>query len=534
MSRNDVRRFLAAACAVFLFGCGSGTPPVEQSTREAGATRAVLLRSSGPEIDSLDPVLATLTDAGDIIRDAYEGITTLDENARAAPGLATHWDVSPDGRTYTFHLRTDARWSNGDAVTSQDVLASWQRLLAPGTGSPWVQNLEYVERAREIAAAKEPSSALGIRALDAHTLVVQLRGPAPFFPALLAHWSLVPTYRGQPPAKPGSTISNGAYRIVESVPNSHVLLRMNAAYHGVADVKIEAVRYLQIAELGDEYNRFRTGELDVTSNSPLQPLDDVRAVVGDQLKVSPFLALYYYGFNTQEPPFTSRELRQALSMTVDREKLTDVVLRMGNPPAYSLVPDGTPDYVPQRADWASLPYSERVHRARLMYARAGYGPARPLRFELRYNAGAAHERIALAVAGMWREALGAEVKLVPEEFKSLLQTIQRGDAQVFRSSWTADFPDSLAFLQNYIPSSTLNLSGYRNAAFDADAVASITEADPAKRRALLERAERTFAADAPIVPLYFMVNRRLVSTRVRGWRDNPMRVTYSRTLALAD
>jgi oligopeptide transport system substrate-binding protein len=306
-----------------------------------------------------------------------------------------------------------------------------------------------------------------------------------------------------------------------------VEVRRNHAYWNDAATRLDGVRYVQFADSSDEYTRFRAGELDVTQNLPMMPLEELRRAQGEAVRISPSLAVYYYGFNVRKPPFDSRDVRQALSMAVDRERLTASVTRMGERPAYAWMPPEMPAYTPQPPAWAALPYAERVRLARELLRKAGYGPQRPLRFELRHNTGAAHENIAIAVAAMWKEALGVEVTLAAEEFKSLLQTIQRGEAQVFRSSWGADTPDPGSFLEIFGRTHELNLTGFASASYDAALARAAGELDAATRRQILEGLERQIAEEAPVVPLYFMVNRRLVSPRVGGWRDNPLRVMYS-------
>lgn len=543
-SGRSALRALGVACAfaaIALAGCSRDASPARGSTTGAGSSAQsggesasrVLVRGNGAEIDSLDPALALLTESGNILRDIYEGLTVLDAQSRPAPGAAESWESSTDGLRYTFHLRKGARWSNGEPVIADDFVRSWRRAVDPKTGSPWLQSFEHIEKARDIAAGKAPVDALGVRAIDAQTLEVRLATPAPFFPALASHWSTLPTYRGLPPGRAGATICNGAFVLAESVPNSHSLLRRNPRHWNAANVRLDGVRYVQITDARDELTRFRAGEVDVTASTPLQSSDELRTLVGDRLVTSPSLGLYYYGFNTRRPPFDSREIRQALSMTVDREALATAVVRMGTPPAYTLVPTGTPDYTPQAPEWASWPHAQRLQRARELYAQAGYSAARPLRFELRYNVGPVHQRIALAVAAMWKEALGVEAQPVAEEFKSLLQTIQRGDAQMFRSSWTADYPDAYSFLVPYGTPGPMNLSDYRSAEFVKELEAASQARDPAERRGALERAERRLAEDAPIVPIYFLANRRLVGERVVGWQDNAMRTTYSGGVRLA-
>jgi oligopeptide transport system substrate-binding protein len=528
------RGWLASlALVALLAGCSRDAPAPDTATARA-ADAAILRVGNNQEPDSLDPQLASLDQAGNILRDVYEGLTTLDDDARAAPGVAERWDVSDDGEQYTFHLRGDARWSNGEPVTAQDFLATFRRLVDPRTASPYASTLRLVVNAADITAGKAAPDTLGVAAPDPRTLVVRLATPAPHFPALLAHWSALPTYRGQPPARPGETVTNGPFVLSAWVPGSHVEARRNRSYWNDANTKLDGVRYFHFADVEAEYTRYRAGDLDVTSELPKTvPLDELRALHGSEVRTAPRLGIYYYGFNLRAPPFAKApELREALSMTVDRDRLVKSVTAKGERPAYGWVPDGFPDYTPQRSSWASLPYVERVALARRLYAKAGYSAAKPLRFELRYNTGSAHERIALAVSAMWKEALGVEVKLVPEEFKSMLQAIQRGETQMFRSSWTADYPDVASFAEVFRSSFELNLPRFASADYDRLVAAAAVARTASERRALLEAAERELAVVTPIVPLYFMVSQRLVSARVEGWVSNAMSFSYARRLTL--
>lgn len=532
----------ATVAAVLLAACGggSGAPadgPAQRDAAAAPGTAAAttLRRGNGPEPDSLDPQLARTDSAGNILRDLYEGLTTLDAKGEPAPGIAERWDVSADGLTYTFHLRADAKWSNGEPVTAADFVAAWRRLVAPATGGQYAQMLAPVKNAPDVVAGRAPPESLGVSASDARTLVVQLRAPAPYLLAVAAHFSTLPVHGGRAPGRGAVAISNGAYVLADWVVGSHVSLRRNPQYWNAANVRIPEVRWIHVPDMNDEYARYRAGELDVTYGLPQRPLAQLRAAHGAELATGPQLGVLYYGFDLTKPPFANaRGLRQALSMTVDRERLVQSVTNLGEPPAYSWVPLGTANYTPQQPAWAARPYDERVAEARRLYAAAGYGAARPLRFELRFPTGATNERVALAVAAMWKSALGVEAKLVPEEFKSLLQSINRREAPMFRASWVGDYNDAYTFLQLLEGGFGINLTRYANAAYDAELAAAAAAADPAARRAHLEAAERRLLADTPLVPLYFFVNKHLVSPRIRGWYDNPTNVVYSRDLALGN
>ncbi|HXQ64005.1 MAG TPA: peptide ABC transporter substrate-binding protein [Steroidobacteraceae bacterium] len=530
--RLDRRLACAALAAALALGGCHRAPPADAVGGSAAA--GVLRRGNGPEPDSLDPQLARTDSAANILRDAYEGLATLDARAEPVPGAASSWRVSDDGLIYTFTLRPDARWSNGEPVVAQDFVASWRRLVDPGTGSQYADVLQPVVNAADIVARKAPPATLGAAAPDPHTLIVRLRAPTPYFPGLVAHWSTFPTYHGAAPLPAGRTVSNGAYTLGEWIVGSHVTLRRNPLYWNAAATRIETVKYFHVADANDEYARYRGGDLDATYALPQQPLARLEAAHPGEIHRTPQLGVYYYGFNLAKPPFRDAPgLRQALAMTVDRERLVASVTGLGELPAYSWVPPGIANYATQRFAWAGQPYPERIAMARRLYAAAGYSSSRPLTVELRFPSGATHERIALAVAAMWKEALGVQTRLVGEEFKSLLQTINRGETQLFRASWIGDYNDAWTFAEVLSGGFGINLPGYQNAAYDAALSVAANATDPAARRAALEGAERTMLADAPVVPLYFYVNKHLVAPRLRGWHDNVMNVVYTKDLALA-
>jgi oligopeptide transport system substrate-binding protein len=294
------------------------------------------------------------------------------------------------------------------------------------------------------------------------------------------------------------------------------------------------VRYLLISDENAELARYRGGELQVTFVVPRGQFDWIRANLGDQLHVSPQLSTYYYGFNLRRAPFKDQpKLRRALSLVIDREKLTRLVLRVGELPAYGWVPPGMDNYTSQSVDYAGMPMATRIAEAQQLYRESGYSRDKPLTFELRYNAGEVHTKLAVAIAAMWKEALGVEVRLTQVEFKSLLQDIDRGDVEMFRSSWVGDYNDAYTFAQVLKSDFGVNLPHYDSPHYDALLHSAQSHQDPLTRGALLEEAERVMLADHPILPLYFYVNKHLVKPEVIGWYDNVMNVVYSRDLALA-
>ena len=529
-------RPLAAALAAALALLGACSPPAGAPPNPTGT---ILVRGGGPDPDSLDPQKARGFEAQTVLRDLCEGLTTLDKDAHVAPGVARSWSVSADARTYTFKLRPEARWSNGDPVVAADFVAALRRLTDPRTGSAYAEYADVILNTDDIVAGRKPPESLGVAAPDAATLVITLASPAPYLPTLLSHPATCPVHRAtlakHPDgfARPGLLLSNGAFVLTEWVQGSHLLAARNRRYWNDAATHLDGVKYLLIPDENAELARYRAGDLDVTMTVPRGQLDWVKANLGAQLHVYPQLDTYYYGFNLRKAPFKDApKLRRALSLVIDREKIASLVLRVGELPAYGWVPPGIDNYTPQSFDYKGAPMAARIHEAQQLYAQSGYSKSRPLAFELRYNAGEVHTKVALAVASMWKEALGAEVTLTQVEFRSLLQDIDRGEVEMFRSSWVGDYNDAYTFAQYLKSDFGVNLPHYSSAAYDALLDAAAREGDPDQRRRLLEQAERTMLADTPLLPIYFYVNKHLVKPAVAGWYDNVMNVVYSRDLAL--
>jgi oligopeptide transport system substrate-binding protein len=539
---------LAFAAALALGGCGSPqdarrTPGAELAgpppAAAVGSLR-VLVRGNGAEPDSLDPQRARNVESGNVLRDMYETLTTIGRSGEPAPGVAREWSVSADGLAWTFVLRPEARWSNGDPVVAEDYVAALRRLVDPSTASVYAQVVDAIRNAKDVIASRAPPTALGVRSLDPQTLEITLERPTPYLPGLMSHWSTIPLHRptlerhGAAFTKPGNTISNGAFTLVRFVQGAEIELRRNPRYWNAAATKVAGVRWITQPDENAEYRRWRSGELHVTAVVPRGIFAQVRRDHGAELRTGSQLGVYFYGFNLDEEPFRSRPgLRRALSLAIDRRRLVESVTGAGELPAYGWVPPGTFGYGSQRFDYADRPMAERIAEARRLYAEAGFSAAQPLRFDLHYNTGEGHSRVAVAVSQMWKEALGVQARLVSLEFKALQQEIDGRRVDVFRLAWIGDYNDPYTFAQYLRSDFGINTPHYRSARYDALLDAAAAALDPAQRRATLEEAERLMLADHPVMPLYFYVNRHLVSPRVLGWYDNVMNVTYTKDLSLA-
>ena len=536
--RSTARALVIASIALAaLSGCSRHPTRTSPGGPHDGA--ATLLRGLGAEPDSLDPQKARADEAQRVLRDICEGLTTLDKSGGVAPGIAEKWQVSPDGKTYTFSLRHDARWSSGQPVVGADFVAGLRRLVDPATASQYAEVVDVIANAGDIVAGRKHPESLGVSAPDAYTVIVQLSTPAPYLPALLSHPSTCPVdpvalaNDRDAYARPGNLPSDGAFVLSQWVHGSYIYLTRNRHYWNDRATRVDAVKWLILPDEDAELTLYRAGQLDVTDVIPKTQYGWIRSHLGGQLHVAPALGIYFYGFNLQRAPFAGNpKLRRALSMAIDRDELAQLVLRSGELPAYGWIPPGVHDYTPQSPDYRSLTMSQRLAEARKLYAQAGYSAAKPLRFELRYNTGEIHNELAVAIASMWQQALGVHVTLQAEEFRSLMQDIDRGDVQMFRSSWICDYNDAYTFALYFKTDFGIKLTHYHNPAYDDLVNRAAAELDPAKRRALLEQAEQVMLADQPVIPIYFYVSKHLVKPRVTGWYSNVMNVTYSKDLGL--
>ena len=526
-------RLIALSVLLSLAACsGVEEPQAPANTLERGLP-------IDPE--TLDQHKARSTQAAEVLRDLGEGLTGYSATGELVPAGAESWEISGDGLTYTFHLREEARWSNGEPVTAQDFIAGMRRLVNPATAGVYAEMLIDLENAGGIVSGDIPVSMLGVDAPDDYTLVLRLVQPTPYLLGLLSHPSTFPVNRGALEehgdlfARPGRLVSNGAYQLDAWVPGSIVSLRRNEHYWNNAGTAIDAVNYHVVVQDRSELNRYRAGELHITSTVPADSFTQVRDEYGSQLRVAPYLAVYYFGFNLNKEPFRDNlALREALSMAIDREELTGNVLGRGETAAYSWVPPGVNNYASAQMGFVALDKEERERLDRARYKEAGYGEDRPLRVEILYNTVDQHRKIAVAVLAMWREVLGVEATLVNEEFQVLLANIREAEiTQVFRISWTGDYNDANTFLSVLQDGSPANMPRYASERYDDLLARAASHVDPARRRLYLEEAERVMLSDHPVIPLYFYVSKHLVSPEVLGWGDNVLDYHYSQHLSLS-
>lgn len=504
--------------------------------------KQVLRKGNGPEVESLDPHKAESVSASSILRDLYEGLVEEAPDGGLVPGAAEGWTISEDLKTYVFRLRENARWSNGDPVTAEDFVAGLRRSADPATGSHYSQMLAPIANAEAVIAGKLKPEQLAAEAVDAHTLRITLKGPTPYFLGMLVHASTYPVHRaslamyGDQFAQPGKLVSNGAYKLVERVVQSHVRLERNPFYWNDAQTWIDEVRYINTEDINSEFKRFRAGELDWTSQIPANQGDWIRRNMKDSFHAHTYLGVYYYGFNLSRPPFKDNpKLRRALTLAIDRDVITRKVLGSGERPAESWVPPGVLGHRTAPAQWAGWTREQRLTEARRLYAEAGYSKDRPAEVEIRYNTHDDHKKVATAIAAMWKQWLGVDTTLINEEWKVYLQNRRlKARTQVFRAGWIGDYNDANSFLEILQSTHGLNDTGYASPRFDELLARASVEADAGKRGQFMHDAEAQLLDDLPVIPIYFYVTKRLVSPRVVGWQGNIMDHHPSRYLRLVN
>ena len=522
--------------------CLLALPVLALLSHPAWAEEQILRVGNGSEPATLDPALCDLNPDLQILHDLSEGLVTIGLSGEALPGQAESWTVSDDGLTYRFTLRPGLAWSNGAPLTAEDFAWSWRRTVAPKTGSKYAFPFYPILNAEQILTGVERDpNALGVRAIDDRTLEVRLKAPTGFFLKLLGLPQFSPAYRpaveqyGAQYTRPGNLVSNGAFMLVEWTPQSRIVVAKNPHYWDAASVKLDKVEYLPIENQNEELKRYRAGELDETYDVPSEQLDFVRAELPDELRITPFMGTYYLGFNLTRPPFRDNlKLRQAINLVIDREAIVAKITKAGETPAYGWVPPGIEGYAPRSFDWETLPMADRIARARRLYAEAGYGPAKPLALELRYNTSENHKKIMIAIASMLKQTLGIQVTLVNQEFKVFVEARKaKRETELFRDGWTADYPDANNFAELLLTGAGLNDSGYASPAYDDLVHRAQLTVDPAARNTLLEQAEQQVLQDEPIAPIFNYTLKRLVKSYVKGYALNVLGFYYAKQVSLA-
>jgi oligopeptide transport system substrate-binding protein len=522
MTRNRPLARVALAAALVLSAAAAAAP-------------AVIRQGTAADPPSLDPSVAAGSLAAPVITDLFVGLVTRDAASRPIPGCAESWQVSADGRTWTFRLRPALRWSDGTALTAEDFVWSFRRLVTPSTGSLLPGLFFFISGAEAVFRQQAPADTLGVTAPDARTVVLRLDHPVPYLVEMLANLQVAPVPRhaiekhGRDWTRPGNMVSNGAFVLAERVPQNFMRLTRNPNFFDAAAVELDEVFWYPTQDLATSLRRFRAGELDTVLNFPPDEIEWLRRNMPESLRITPTLASYFLVLNTQRKPFDDARVRRALSLAIDRDALTGKLLRTGVKPAWSFASPEFKGYGGITVPAASQPLAARQAEARRLLAAAGFGPDRPLTVPLLYDTQEENRKIMVAISAMWN-AVGVKTELTNLEFGALNGRVRSRNYDVARWTYFASFDDAYAFLQLLRGSNPNNWVNWRNARYDELLEQSNGIADPARRAAVLREAEALMVAESPVIPIYHYVGRRLVSPAVKGWVDTPGGTTPSRFL----
>lgn len=493
---------LFASLLIFLSLLGGCARPPE---------RADLVFINGAEPETLDPALITGQPEGRVASALFEGLTAFNSAAEPVPGVAERWEISADGRIYTFHLRANARWSNGDPVTANDFLQSWKRTLAPETGSEYAYQLYYVKNAKPFNEGNmHDFSQVGVRAPDPRTLEVTLENPTPFFLDLCAFVTLMPVHiltvqrEGDDWIKPGRMVSNGAFTLESWRINDRVRLRKNPFYWNADHIAMRTVDVLPSARANTAFNYYATGLADLMMDKGLAPTPLMAELKKRaDFHSAPFLGTYFLRFNASRPPFLDPRVRKAFSLVMDKNLLVEKITRAGELPAASLVPPGT-------AGYESPPGLTRdPEQARRLLAEAGFPDGKGFpRISYLYKGDSDLDRdLAVEIQGIVKRELGIEnFELQPQEWKVYLRSLSSLDYDIARSSWVGDYKDPNTFLDMFVTNGGNNRTGWSSVRYDQLIALAARELDPKKRFDIFREAESLLVVEqAPICPLYYYV-----------------------------
>ena len=505
------------------------------------AAAATINIHNGGDPASLDPQRLSGDWENRIAGDIFEGLVQHDINAEPIPGQAESWTVSGDKTVYTFKLRPGIEWSDGRAVTAGDFVFAFQRLLDPSRAAKYAYLQYPVKNAEKINKGEITDlSQLGVKAIDDATLEITLEHPTAYFLSALTHYTAYPLpkhvieAKGDDWVKIGNIAVNGPYKPVEWVPGSHVTTVKNETYYDAGKVAIDGAKFFVLEDQSAALKRYRAGEFDILTDFPTDQYAWMQKNLPGQAHAAAFAGLYYYVVNSAKPPFSDRRVRQALSMAINREVIGPQILGTGELPAYSLVPPGIANYgEPAYVSWKGLDYPAKLAEAKKLLADAGFGPGKPINVQLRYNTNENHKRIAVAVAAMWKP-LGVTVELFNTETKVHYEDMTRGDVEIGRAGWLADFNDPQSFLDLLTTGTPHNYGRWSNAEYDRLIAEGNAQTDMKARAALFKKAEQIALDDTATIPIYYYLSRNVVSPKIRGFVDNAFDIHRTRWLSIAE
>ena len=496
-------------------------------------------RGNDTDPTTLDHQKTSTVAESNLMRDLYEGLVVQDAKAQVVPGVAEKWEISDDGLKYTFHLRENAKWSNGDPVTAADFVFAYQRVQDAKTAAPYANMLYPMVNAEAINKGEKQAADLGVKAVDDRTLEITLSAPTPYFLELLTHQIAYPIHKasvekfGEEFTKPGNMVTNGAYMLESFTPNDKIVMKKNPNFHDAANVKIDVVNFIPFEDRANCLRRFEAGEVQSCSDLAYEQLAYMQDKLKEQVHVAPYLGTYYLPIKVKKEKFADPRVRHAISMAIDRDFLAKEIWRGGMIPGYSIVPPGIGNYPdPVFLEYKDMDILDREDAAKKLLEEAGVAPG-SLAVELRYNTSENHKNTMTAVADMLKN-IGITATLFEMEGTGYFDYMkQDGDFDITRAGWIGDYSDPQNFLFLFESQNLgFNYPRWANADYDALMKKAETTVDLKERAGVLRQAEEIFLKEVPAIPILYYGSGSLVSSKLKGWEDNVMNVHGSRWLTL--
>jgi oligopeptide transport system substrate-binding protein len=496
----------------------------------AAMAQVTFHRGQDGDPETLDVQKGSTTVEAHLSRDLWEGLMIHNAKGEVVYGVAASHTESADGKVFTFKIRPNAKWSNGDDFKATDYVFAFRRIINPETGAKYANILYPIRNAEKINKKQDGVKLedLGVRAIDDKTLEITLERATPFFLELLTHQTGYPVHaasvqkHGNDYIKPENWVSNGAYVLKEWTPNSHIRVDRNPHFHDAANVQIERIMYYPTPDFAAASRRFMAGELQFTTDIPADQVKFLKERLGDQVKIHPYLGTYYLAFNMAKKPFDDVRVRNALSMVIDREFIADQIWGGTMVPAYGFVPPGIGNYgKPAVAAWEAKSPIEREDEAKKLLAAAGFGPGKPLKVEIRYNTTDNNRRTVVAIADQWKQ-VGVETSFINTDGRTHFAFLrERGDFDAARAGWIGDYSDPQNFLFLLQKDNVgFNYARYDNPEFDKLMKDAEGETDLKKRAAILLKADEIMQRDQPYAPVLFYSTKNLVSSKLKGFQSN--------------
>ena len=523
---------LQSACST------DGRTPVDIGNREG-----ILHLGNGAELADLDPHTTTGIPENNVQIALFEGLVAKDpKTLEIMPAVAERWEVSKDQLTYRFYIREQARWSNGDDLTAQDFVWSYQRALSPALANQYAYQLFVIKNAKAFNHGDiEDFSEVAVKALDTKILEIVLENPTPYFLSLLDHHSTFPVHtasikkfgdldeRATRWTRPGNLVGNGPFTLHEWKINRILKVKKNPLYWDHENVQLNEIHYHPIQNVVTEERMFRAGQLHKTNSLMPNKIDSYRDAKRSELKIHPYYGSYYYVFNTGKPPLDSVKVRLALSFAVDREAIVQKVMRGGELPAYALTPASDTGYTPPKL------HIFDPAKAKKLLADAGYPEGKGFpEIELLYNTQEQHKRVAVAIQQMWKKHLNINVAIYNQDWKVYLSSMKEGDFQIARRGWIGDYFDPNTFLDMFVSGSGHNQAQWANDDYDRLISKAGKTADRSQRMAMFYEAETLLMNEAPILPIYIYTSKYLLADSVENWPSNIMDYVSYKQVRLSD